>query len=133
GLGNVPVYMLTQQDFYNQGSPNYGVIYAATHGRGIFANYKYRMVSIDDFVTEENHLSVYPNPATDYINIVNKMGNKPFTVSIYNMNGQLVYVKLISDNSNATIQIPVSSLNSGTYIISCQGNNKMYSSKFVKE
>ena len=48
------------------------------------------------------------------------MGNKPFTVSIYNMNGQLVYVKLISDNSNATIQIPVSSLNSGTYIISCQ-------------
>ena len=59
GLGNVPVYMLTQQDFYNQGSPNYGVIYAATHGRGIFANYKYRMVSIDDFVTEENHLSVY--------------------------------------------------------------------------
>jgi hypothetical protein len=133
GLGNVPVYMLTQQDFYNQGSPNYGVIYAATHGRGIFANYKYRMVSIDDFVTEENHLSVYPNPATDYINIVNKMGNKPFTVSIYNMNGQLVYVKLISDNSNATIQIPVSSLNSGTYIISCQGNDKMYSSKFVKE
>lgn len=133
GLGNVPVYMLTQQDFYNQGSPNYGVIYAATHGRGIFANYKYRMVSIDDFVTEENHLSVYPNPATDYINIDNKMGNKPFTVSIYNMNGQLVYVKLISDNSNATIQIPVSSLNSGTYIISCQGNDKMYSSKFVKE
>jgi len=90
-------------------------------------------VSIDDFVTEENHLSVYPNPATDYINIDNKMGNNPFTVSIYNMNGQLVYVKLISDNSNATIQIPVSSLNSGTYIISCQGNNKMYSSKFVKE
>ncbi len=133
GLGNVPVYMLTQQDFYNYDSPNYGVIYAATHGRGIFANYKYRIVSIDDFVTEENHLSVYPNPATDYINIDNKMGNNPFTVSIFNMNGQLVYVKLISDNSNATIQIPVSSLNSGTYIISCQGNNKMYSSKFVKE
>ncbi|HQP90513.1 MAG TPA: T9SS type A sorting domain-containing protein, partial [Bacteroidales bacterium] len=133
GLGNVPVYMLTQQDFYNYGSPNYGVIYAATHGRGIFANYKYHIVSIDDFVTEDNNLSVYPNPATDYINIDNKMGNNPFTVSIYNMNGQLVYVKLISDNSNATIQIPVSSLNSGTYIISCQGNNKMYSSKFVKE
>ncbi|MFY9502746.1 MAG: T9SS type A sorting domain-containing protein, partial [Bacteroidales bacterium] len=115
GLGNVPVYMLTQQDFYNQGSPNYGVIYAATHGRGIFANYKYRMVSIDDFVTEENHLSVYPNPATDYINIVNKMGNKPFTVSIYNMNGQLVFAKLVSEDINSTIQIPVSSLNSGTY------------------
>jgi hypothetical protein len=133
GLGNVPVYMLTQQDFYNYDSPNYGVIYAATHGRGIFANYKYRVVSIDDFVTENNNLFVYPNPATDYIYINNQMGNKPFTVSIYNMNGQLVYVKLISDNSNPTIQIPVNTLNNGTYIITCQSKDKMYSSKFVKE
>jgi hypothetical protein len=133
GMGNVPVYMLTQQNFYTYGTPNYGVIYAATHGRGIFANYKYRVVSIDDFVTENNNLFVYPNPATDYIYINNQMGNKPFTVSIYNMNGQLVYVKLISDNSNPTIQIPVNTLNNGTYIITCQSKDKMYSSKFVKE
>ncbi len=133
GMGNLPVYMLTQQNFYTYGTPNYGVIYAATHGRGIFANYKYRVVSIDDFVTENNNLFVYPNPATDYIYINNQMGNKPFTVSIYNMNGQLVYVKLISDNSNPTIQIPVNTLNNGTYIITCQSKDKMYSSKFVKE
>lgn len=133
GMGNVPVYMLTQQNFYTYNTPNYGVIYAATHGRGIFANYKYRIVSIDDYNNNLSSFYVYPNPTTDFIYIINQDFNDPFAIYIYNMNGQLVFAKLVSEDINSTIQIPVSSLNSGTYIIRCEGNNKVYSSKFIKE
>ncbi|MGB4297942.1 MAG: T9SS type A sorting domain-containing protein, partial [Bacteroidales bacterium] len=94
---------------------------------------KYRIVSIDDYNNNLSSFYVYPNPTTDFIYIINQDFNDPFAIYIYNMNGQLVFAKLVSEDINSTIQIPVSSLNSGTYIIRCEGNNKVYSSKFIKE
>jgi len=71
GMANVPVYMLIQQVYNYPGVSNWGVIYAATHGRGIFETGTY--MSINDQgknkPSSKLEVSVYPNPVSDRANI----------------------------------------------------------------
>ncbi len=75
-------------------------------------------------------LSVYPNPVTDQLNIVNPDGNIQ-TVTLYNASGQLVLQTAVS--SSPILEINVSSLPNGFYIgTATLNNNQMTTFKFVK-
>lgn len=75
-------------------------------------------------------LSVYPNPVTDQLNIVNPDGNIQ-VVTLYNASGQLVLQTAVS--SSPILEINVSSLPNGFYIgTATLNNNQMTTFKFVK-
>ena len=75
-------------------------------------------------------LSVYPNPVTDQLNIVNPDGNIQ-TVTLYTASGQLVLQTAVS--SSPILEINVSSLPNGFYIGTATLNNHQTATfKFIK-
>ena len=75
-------------------------------------------------------LSVYPNPVTDQLNIVNPDGNIQ-TVTLYNASGQLVLQTAVS--SSPILEINVSFLPNGFYIGTATLNNQQTATfKFIK-
>ncbi len=77
----------------------------------------------------KNAITVYPNPANNYIKI-----NYPLTVkinrtAIYDVNGK----EIISGESDKNTIIDVSSLSSGLYFIQIEIRNTILIKRFVKE
>ncbi len=69
-------------------------------------------VGVPDIQTEENAVSVFPNPATNQITIVS--ANEITEVDIYNYVGQMVYSSVAK---NTTMTLNTSSLSTGVYFI----------------
>jgi len=77
------------------------------------------------FDNEYKTLQVYPNPASDVINITNS--SKLHNIRIYSITGSLVYQSEVVKQS-----IDISSLNKGTYFIHAAGDNgEQFASKII--
>jgi hypothetical protein len=89
---------------------------------------KYNTI-VQDKVKERNTIEVYPNPATNKLNIVFE-GNVPqnLTANIYDSKGSLVKSETLINN-----EIGISNLAQGLYLLTIESEGKGYSSKFVKE
>ena len=72
------------------------------------------------------NLKLYPNPASDYINIDGLSGGEKIT--IFDINGRIVEQQFAASN----ITLNVSKLQYGTYIVIVQKNNEMKVLKFIK-
>jgi hypothetical protein len=72
--------------------------------------------------------SIYPNPATNVLNINSLETIK--SIKIYSLLGQNVLEKI---SKNIVENIDISSLTSGTYIINIESEGKKYTTKFVKK
>ncbi len=151
---DVPVFMLTQQIYQqsfkrvavmDNGVPvytdypgiyNYGMVYAATHGRGFFATNQY--VGIPEISgtakTKHEMMKLYPNPATNYTNIeykLNKASN--IHIQIYDLSGRLVKELNLGTRSGMLKErINLSSLETGTYIMQMHADNQTAVNKFIK-
>lgn len=77
---------------------------------------------------ENNTLSVYPNPAAEYIN-VKFDNNKTYKADIVDLNGRVV--KTISVSSGS--QINVADLNSGHYLLILKDNQDTKVARIVKK
>lgn len=151
GLAKVPVFDLVQQltvryDLKPVGTEGYfeGAIYAGTHGRGIFKCSDFG-ITTDYIGTDENEvadnmdvkvLNVYPNPASDVINIeLSLEGRTDVSISIRNISGQLVknvkYNALSKDVES--LEIGVNNLATGTYVITMTKGNEVITGKFIKK
>jgi hypothetical protein len=82
----------------------------------------------------KNSLKIYPNPATENLQLV--LDNTYFgttTVSITDVLGRILWeTKLDKNSSILTQEINVSSWASGTYCLRLQSKNGFASKKFVK-
>ncbi len=80
-------------------------------------------------VNEKNKISVYPNPATNKINILFE-GNIPKNIvaNIYDSKGSLVITETMEGN-----EINTTNLAQGLYLLTIENEGKRYSTKFVKE
>lgn len=76
-------------------------------------------------------ITVYPNPATEVINITNQTGFLKRVLQIRNVNGQLVHTEQINMPGTATINI--SGLPKGVYYGTIIENNEKQFFKFVKK
>lgn len=133
GIARVPVYDMKQQVYMFPGVTNYGVVYAASHGRGVFESTNF--VSVPEFETNQvkpSLLEVYPNPASDEITIriSEKINNG--TMRIFNISGKLTQQVDLKNFSENTININVSAFKSGVYFIDISGDQFRKSGKFVK-
>ncbi|SKB72437.1 Por secretion system C-terminal sorting domain-containing protein [Soonwooa buanensis] len=97
------------------GSSNYGQVEDYTLNIGTLA--------VNDVQTN-NKLQVYPNPATDMINISNIAAKS--TYQIVNMAGQVVA------NGATDGKVQVSKLDKGVYIITVESNGQKSQTKFIK-
>ncbi len=157
GMGNIPVMALKQQQVYKgsytitvidpatnkpnyeifQGIENYGIIYAATYGRGIFRAGDI-IDGIDDHEivmgTSNASISVYPNPVVNSANIkIHLVETSDVEIQIFDMSGRLMQ-SLTRNNlqkGDNSVEINVSDFNKGTYIVKMIAGKTVGTSKFV--
>jgi len=131
GMGNLPVYQLKQQSMNwwpivdamdSLVVSNYGVIYAATNGRGVFKCSKF--VGISDPKPNdgnaESMLQVYPNPAVDQA-VVKYTLNATTDVSmeVYDFTGRMIEKRsMMHQLPGDHLQfVAVNHLAKGTYLV----------------
>ena len=146
GFSPTPVYRLVQYRTNKSSTPDEtimeGDIYLGSHGSSIWktnTTQTSRPISVpeeEEIVFEEKdvQLNVFPNPATDYTNLVlNLKQSADVTVMIRDINGRLVnqlkYNRLAAGKRE--IRINTSDLSGGTYLISVMIGTEMKSGKFV--
>ncbi|HMF70364.1 MAG TPA: T9SS type A sorting domain-containing protein [Flavitalea sp.] len=90
------------------------------------AHYRLKMVDLDNKIAYSDvksirssaiaSVKVYPNPATDYVNITldAKAGNS--TIKLINQSGQIISEKFVSANSGV-VTMPLKQYQDGTYVI----------------
>lgn len=142
GIGNVPVMEIKQQT--NQGTyyhtmNNYGIIYSATYGSGIFTDTTfYAPVGIRPVTGSPlaaNELKVYPNPTSSNVNISYKLENASMIdITVYDMTGRAVYYSSLGKRQagNHTESVDLSSIPTGTFLIRLSYNNKIAYGKVMK-
>jgi len=153
GIAKVPVVQLRQQLHRNgwlpvdgllgngiqTGIENHGVIYAATKGRGIFRCETFRgPVSIPEnaYIDNNTMMNIYPNPAIENITVsFNQSEKSNVEISILNLNGQMVYNKQVKQvNKGAqNIELPVSGLATGVYMVTVKNSDGKFIGKFIKK
>ncbi len=142
GLGAIPVMMIRQQTVNRPwienipGVSNYGAIYIASHGNGVFENRNY--VGIDGPgqkpSAQSTLLSVYPNPVSTQVNFDVKLENaSKVTAVVYGLNGALVKsidFGILTRGEHA-LTVQASELPAGTYLIRVTEGINSKTAKFV--
>jgi hypothetical protein len=102
-----------------EGIRNNGVIYVATHGRGVWKSLNY--VGFEDFLTNGNNsssLNVYPNPANEYTTIsLPESNQETVEVALFDLSGKIVFQRLLNPTLNHEISIDTRYLPEGTYLV----------------
>lgn len=84
--------------------------------------------SIRDFSVPSNPISIYPNPARDFINLKSKSPIEKYV--IYDINGKALYQSIpLSKN----IEIAINNLVNGIYFIEITTDKNVFTRKFIKQ
>ncbi|MBU2651147.1 MAG: T9SS type A sorting domain-containing protein [Bacteroidetes bacterium] len=155
-IGTTPVYMLKQQliskqdftyTYWNgvdslkatyKGTNNYGVIYAASYGRGLFLcdQFQKPVGIFDPGIGKKsgNDLLIYPNPVSNTANVMITM-EKAGTVDllVFDLNGKVIMQESIrqQNSGTSTIQLSTDDLPNGTYFLQVISDQQKSVSKFV--
>ena len=145
GMGTAPIFDLKQQTMthwpiivVNDSTmvSNYGMIYAATHGRGIFECSKY--VGINDPVNPNSGshpvINVFPNPVRGLASLSYSLkATSNVVFNVYDISGKVVKtMSTFSQSSgNHTINMDVSEFPAGTYLLRMDAGRNSESCKFV--
>ncbi len=131
GIGRGPVFMIRQlRKPWHKGF----ILYAGSHGQGIFrTSTLVPNVSVDESPLKPIKISVFPNPAVHYSTVtLASSENKKVKLSIYHLNGQLVYIKELTIHTGQNrISIPVSDWKAGNYIVRVDAPEQTQVSKFI--
>jgi len=140
GMGEVPVMMIRQQTIdrpWSEGvsaTKNFGAIYIATNGRGLFENRSF--VGIDDNpgVVLNSSIRIYPNPANDMVNISFTLPSvSTATLNILDLSGKLVKAVKLGRLKTGTNEYSLNTrdLGAGNYLLQIVTGNMRRSTKLV--
>ena len=122
GMSNVKVLDLDLR--------NDNMVFAATHGRGVFSG----MFTPDFLSVEENtlasDLTLYPTVSNGEITISAKSNLGEVKLAIYNLAGQMIYNSDLELNSNGRQQLSLD-LSSGLYLARFSKGNFTETKKFI--
>ena len=79
---------------------------------------------------QESNLDIYPNPATDVLNIRCNSCFAGSEIQIFNLSGQLLHSEKLSGQSAS---INLSNFDSGIYVVKVQGENSVATERFIKQ
>jgi hypothetical protein len=102
-------------------------LFVGTYGNGIWkcAINKIPLSAADHKLTDES-ITIYPNPASEFIYISNAGDNKPPVISIFDLAGRKVLSREMDNN-----KLDISELKEGNYIISVMTDEKRTSGKLI--
>lgn len=114
------------------------VVYTGTHGRGTFRSTTHATlwpVGIEKVNESSEKISIYPNPASSSTTIqYNAATSGKTLIRIYSLTGSLVKTVEANVNSgNNNIQLNVSDLATGGYIVYLVNGSKNATTKFIKQ
>ncbi len=144
-IPRVPVYMLRQQkheNFWadgNSGVTNHGIIYAATHGRGLFKCETLKgPVAVEELPVADkvnlNNIMLYPNPVSEVATIDYTLSqNSNVEIKVYNLSGKLVKYQMLTNKTKGShkYSFDVNKLAPGTYIVNIYSEGDSKSTKFI--
>ena len=155
-MGNIPVFMLKQQIVKKQdvvlsyvvgndtsyrtykGTNNYGVIYAATFGRGLYKTDQFQQpVGIDNPENElisDVEFVIYPNPVSDFTNVKFNLKNSVnVSVNVFDLNGRLVKSTKLQNATigSNNIKVDCNALSKGAYLMQLIVGQSTSTSKFI--
>ena len=124
GLGNIPVVSLRQQTTNHYLVQNYGTIYAASYGNGLYRDTTYyTALGIDPPSTGNDRqaaLKVMPNPAKDQATVTYRLENQTnVSLTLYDLTGRLIVVRSLGHQGKGehAVTVDLSGLQSGTYVL----------------
>lgn len=82
-------------------------------------------LSTNESSINKEEISIYPNPATDFINI--KSSAKIKNVEVYDLSGKRIEVKLDGD------KVDVRNLSTGSYLLNIATDGRNFTKKFIKK
>jgi hypothetical protein len=80
--------------------------------------------------TFAKQISVYPNPASDYLQIANATTGSEMTVSIVDMKGSVIHQQ---QHVKANDRIELNELNNGSYLVKIEAEGKVAVKHFIKQ
>jgi len=116
---------------------NYGQVYAATHGRGIFTSINYlstEPISQNKYVLKSS-MKLFPNPANGFINVDFVLSqSETAIVNIYDIRGSLISSQNLGTKSAGQVshQLEISDLKAGAYILQLKAGSQTATQKFIK-
>jgi hypothetical protein len=130
---SLPMVIYSNYGFFPEGATpttdKQQIYYHQKDGAGIYHIYlrnRTLTTGVNEYINKKNH-KIYPNPTKDIFNIVLNEPNEPFTISVYSSLGQ----ELIKPNSNTSIDI--SNFTNGIYFLKVKQNDRIWTTKIVKE
>lgn len=136
GFPPVPTFMIAQQTRID--AANVGMIYAATHGRGMFETATLVGIADDNSSSREKayeSMEVYPNPTSDFTRIeLDMVSSEDMTIEVYDLSGKLVKAETRRFNSGVdSYDLDVRELTKGNYVIRVSGKNMIKTAKLLKQ
>jgi len=145
GIGTVPIFEIKQQTInhypivyngVNKYVSNFGAIYAATGGRGVFESRRY--VGFGDNYNQNTatveSFNIYPNPVVSSANIDFTLAQTGYAmINVFDINGRILKTENLNilSQGNHTVSLNLSELQQGTYIMQLVINGKSTTSKFM--
>jgi len=153
-VGKVPVFQIKQQliskmpvelKFWDgvdtitetyPGTQNFGVIYAATFGRGLhYTKYFEKPVGIftPDTEVHASSLKVFPNPVSSTATIEYMLDEQTeVIISVFDINGKMVINERVTQSAGTHhYKLDCASLPRGTYVTSVHKGNAIETGKFI--
>lgn len=93
-----------------------------------------KSAGVENLLSEEAHITLYPNPARDYTIVdASTLDSDEIEVSILDMLGQQVYTVRSEDAESVNqFRIPTGTFATGTYMVVVKGNNgEMFNEKLI--
>jgi len=135
----VPVFDLRQQKAAPWTVPNGGVVYAGTHGRGVFkTEYLFNVTDIDDVEDKLpvlDDLKVFPNPVSGEAKVSFDLGTTAdIEMYIYSIDGRLIEAfqeQRVESGFERQISFDATDYSIGQYILQLRVGDTWKSGKFV--
>lgn len=112
--------------------PALGTARFGTYGRGIWDFRLDPMVNTEEELTREADFAIFPNPATDWVQVSLKPGlalSDQFQIRLFAANGQLIQQATLRDTQT---RLNISQLSRGTYWIELNDGQRRTLSPFIK-
>ncbi len=115
--------------------PTPAIVNAAATTAGLFDNIivtatNLSLLGVEEIANNQIDYSVYPNPANSTISVSNQESNPINTITIFDINGRIV--KSQTFDSIATIEMNVSELSKGMYLMKITSENGTSIQKIIK-
>jgi hypothetical protein len=135
--GNLADGMIHVMDVDGDGKPD--VIYMGSKGNPPFAHgevYVFhntidQRLSIND-LDRLGDITIYPNPASEFININNSSSTQITNIEIYSLAGVKVY-SLETDLRNAIHEVNIPGLAPGIYLLNIRNKESAKTYRFIKQ